>query len=101
LCSPGCGPTTPCGSESCLPDFSCDASNLIDGPAAAGYPILNYEYAIVSTRQPDPAKANAVKAFLNWVITTGNSPTYVRQVNFQPLPSAVAVLASQQIARIG
>jgi phosphate transport system substrate-binding protein len=75
--------------------------SLIDGPAAAGYPILNYEYAIVSARQPDPAKASAVRAFLNWVITTGNSPAYVRQVNFQPLPSAVAFLASQQIARIG
>jgi phosphate transport system substrate-binding protein len=75
--------------------------SLIDGPAATGYPILNYEYAIVSARQPDPAKASAVRAFLNWVITTGNSPAYVRQVNFQPLPSAVAFLASQQIARIG
>jgi phosphate transport system substrate-binding protein len=75
--------------------------SLIDGPAAAGYPILNYEYAIVSTRQPDPAKASAVKAFLNWVITTGNSPTYVSQLNFEPLPQAVAILAGQQIARIG
>jgi phosphate transport system substrate-binding protein len=75
--------------------------SLIDGPAAAGYPILDYEYAIVSARQPDPAKASAVRAFLNWVITTGNSPAYVRQVNFQPLPPAVAFLASQQIARIG
>lgn len=75
--------------------------SLIDGPAAAGYPILNYEYAIVSTRQPDPAKASAVKAFLDWVITTGNSPTYVSQVNFRPLPPAVAILASQQISRIG
>jgi phosphate transport system substrate-binding protein len=75
--------------------------SLIDGPAVAGYPILNYEYAIVSTRQPDRAKASAVKAFLDWVITSGNSPTYVSQVNFQPLPPAVAILASQQIARIG
>jgi hypothetical protein len=35
------------------------------------------------------------------VITTGNSPTYVSQVNFEPLPQAVAILAGQQIARIG
>ncbi len=75
--------------------------SLIDGPAVAGYPILNYEYAIVSTRPPDPVKAGAVKAFLHWVITSGNSPTYVSQVNFQPLPSAVAILAGQQISRIG
>jgi len=75
--------------------------SLIDGPAAAGYPILNYEYAIVSTRQPDPARASAVKAFLDWLITAGNAPAYVRQVNFQPLPPAVAILAGQQIASIG
>ena len=25
---------------------------MIDGPAAGGYPIVNYEYAVVSTSQP-------------------------------------------------
>src|SRR5215471_6212055 len=27
--------------------------SMIDGPSAGGYPIINYEYAVVSTRQRD------------------------------------------------
>ena len=29
--------------------------SMIDGPSADGYPIVNYEYAVVSTSQPDAA----------------------------------------------
>ena len=74
--------------------------SMVDGPAANGYPIVNYEYAIVSTRQSDPAKARAIRAFLTWVITTGNSAQYLNQGGFQPLPAAMVTLAAQQIARI-
>ena len=75
--------------------------SMIDGPALTGYPIVNYEYAVVSTRQPDAAKASALKAFLGWVITTGNDPKYVDAVGFQPLPSALVTLGAQQIGEIG
>jgi len=75
--------------------------SMIDGPALTGYPIVNYEYAVVSTRQPSAAKASALKAFLKWVITTGNQPKYVDSVGFQPLPSALVTLGMQQIAEIG
>ena len=75
--------------------------SMIDGPALTGYPIVNYEYAVVSTRQPDAAKASALKAFLGWVITTGNDPKYVDAVGFQPLPPALVTLGEQQIEEIG
>ena len=75
--------------------------SMIDGPAPTGYPIVNYEYAVVSTRQPDAARASALKAFLRWVITTGNHPKYVDAVGFQPLPPALVTLGKQQIAEIG
>ena len=39
---------------------------MIDGPSPTGYPIVNYEYAVVSARQPDAAKASAIRAFLRW-----------------------------------
>jgi phosphate transport system substrate-binding protein len=74
---------------------------MIDGPALTGYPIVNYEYAVVSTRQPDAAGASALKAFLRWVITTGNDPKYVDPVGFQPLPPALVTLGEQQIEEIG
>jgi len=74
--------------------------SMIDGPAAGGYPIINYEYAVVSTRQPSAAKARAIKAFLNWAITAGNSLQYLSGVGFQPLPGPVAALSGAQIAKI-
>ncbi|MGO9958445.1 MAG: phosphate ABC transporter substrate-binding protein PstS [Solirubrobacteraceae bacterium] len=74
--------------------------SMVDGPAAGGYPIVNYEYAIVGTRQSDPARARAIRAFLNWAITTGNSAGYLDPVRFQPLPAALVALADEQIGQI-
>ncbi len=74
--------------------------SMIDGPAAGGYPIVNYEYAIVSKAQRSSAMAQAIRAFLHWAITTGNTGSYLDPVRFQPLSAAVAVLAGEQIARI-
>jgi phosphate transport system substrate-binding protein len=74
--------------------------SMVAGPAADGYPIVNYEYAIVSTRQPDPQRARAIRAFLTWVIHDGNSPANLQPVRFQPLPPDVVTLAARQIARI-
>ncbi len=75
--------------------------SMVNGPAPGGYPIVNYEYAVVAARQPSPARARDIKAFLHWVITTGNTAGYLDQVRFQPLPGAVVSLCDAQIARIG
>jgi phosphate transport system substrate-binding protein len=74
--------------------------SMINGPAPGGYPIVNYEYAIVAARQPSAAKARDLQAFLHWAITAGNSALFLGQVRFQPLPDAVVSLANAQIARI-
>jgi phosphate transport system substrate-binding protein len=74
--------------------------SMIDGPSPAGYPIVNYEYAIVSTHQPAD-QASALRAFLTWLITTGNQASYLKTVGFQPLPGALVTLGRQQIAEIG
>ena len=74
--------------------------SMINGPAPDGYPIVNYEYAIVTARQPTAAKARALQAFLHWAITAGNSARFLDHVRFQPLPAAVAALADAQIAKI-
>jgi phosphate transport system substrate-binding protein len=75
--------------------------SMVDGPALTGYPIVNYEYAIVSTRQHSAAKARDIKAFLHWVITAGNAPQYLDQFRFQPLPASIVALSDAQIAKIG
>jgi len=75
--------------------------SMVDGPAVTGYPIVNYEYAIVSIRQHGAAKARDIKAFLHWAVTTGNGPQYLGLVRFQPLPPSVVALSDAQIAKIG
>jgi phosphate transport system substrate-binding protein len=74
--------------------------SMVKGPAPDGYPIVNFEYAIVAANQPTATKARDIKAFLHWAITTGNSARYLDQVQFQPLPGPVVSLADAQIARI-
>jgi phosphate transport system substrate-binding protein len=76
------------------------AISLINGPAPNGYPIVNYEYAIVYSSQKDAATAQTMQAFLHWVVTDGNSSSFLDQVHFQPLPPAVAKLSDAQIATI-
>jgi phosphate transport system substrate-binding protein len=74
--------------------------SMVNGPAPGGYPIVNYEYAIVSSQQPTQARARDLQAFLHWAITTGNAASFLDQVRFQPLPPAVVSLAEAQIASI-
>jgi phosphate transport system substrate-binding protein len=74
--------------------------SLINGPAPDGYPIVNYEYAIVNANQKDPAIAETMQAFLHWTVTDGSNPSFLGQFHFQPLPAAVAKLSDAQIAKI-
>ncbi|PQM46740.1 Phosphate-binding protein PstS 1 [Mycobacterium talmoniae] len=76
------------------------AISLIGGSAPDGYPIVNYEYAIVNSQQPDAATAQTVQAFLHWAITDGNKPTFLDKVHLQPLPAPVVKLSTDQIAKI-
>ncbi len=75
--------------------------SLINSKASGAYPIINYEYAIVNSTQPNATKAQDIKALLYWAITTGNSGKYLSQVNFQPLPSTALAVSEALIAKIG
>jgi phosphate transport system substrate-binding protein len=66
---------------------STGAQPLINTKTATGYPIINYEYAIVNTTQSSSTQAALIKAFLNWTITTGNTSSYLSKVGFEPLPA--------------
>ncbi len=76
--------------------------SMINSPASGGYPIINYEYAIVKTKQDSGTQAEDIRAFLHWTIHSGqNATTYLDPVDFQPLPSSVVALSDKQIAKIG
>jgi phosphate transport system substrate-binding protein len=72
--------------------------SLINGSGADVYPIINYEYAIVSISQASAPRAQDLRAFLSWAISTGSAQ--LAQVNFQPRPPSVVMLSLAQIAEI-
>jgi phosphate transport system substrate-binding protein len=74
--------------------------SMIFAPGEQAYPIVNYEYAIINAQQSSSAVAHSVREFLTWAITEGNSMSFLKQVHFMPLPSAVVELSKTQIAKI-
>jgi phosphate transport system substrate-binding protein len=76
--------------------------SMIYGPPAAGYPIVNYEYAVVSTKQPSALDAQAVKAVLAWAIdpSGGTAPSYLNQVGFVALPPAIRAISTTLVSKV-
>ena len=86
-----------------VPETPKDARiSLIFAPGADSYPIINYEYGIVNSRQPNAAMAQELRKFLDWAISSqgGNAPHFMKAVNFVPLPGPVSKLSAGLIAEI-
>jgi phosphate transport system substrate-binding protein len=77
--------------------------SLVFAPGDQSYPLVNYEYAVVSTHQPDANTAAAIRKFLLWAIAVdgGNATKYLDAVGFIPLPDFIRGLSEHQISRIG
>jgi phosphate transport system substrate-binding protein len=76
--------------------------SLVYAPGDRSYPLINYEYLIVSLRQPDPEIATALRHFLLWSISLlgGNAPKYLDTVGFIALPDFIRALSEKQINQI-
>lgn len=75
---------------------------LVFAPGDNSYPLINYEYAVVSKSQPNLATAYALRHFLLWAIseTGGNGKDYLKAVRFIALPDFIRGLSERQIAEI-
>ncbi len=76
--------------------------SLVFAPGEQSYPLINYEYAVVSTQQADPRKAAALRRFLLWAVSFqgGNASKYLDAVGFIPLPDFIRALSENQINSI-
>jgi phosphate transport system substrate-binding protein len=76
--------------------------SLVYSSGDNSYPIVNFEYAIVNTKQPSADVASSLKKFLNWAIdpSKGNSTQYLKPVHFLPLPSSIEPKSATQINKI-
>jgi phosphate transport system substrate-binding protein len=85
------GPRTP-------PD---ERLSLVFAPASGAYPLVNYEYAVVSTKQPDATSAAALRRFLLWtIVPSETNEAYLDTVHFIPLPPHTWELSQAQIQSI-
>jgi phosphate transport system substrate-binding protein len=88
----GLGPRTPPDERVCI----------AFAPGENAYPLINYEYAIVSTKQADPATAAAIRKFLLWcIVPSETNESYLDSVHFIALPPHVWDLSQTQIQTIG
>jgi phosphate transport system substrate-binding protein len=76
--------------------------SLVFAPGDDSYPLINYEYAVVSKSQPSVATAHALRHFLLWAIseTGGSSKNYLEPVGFISLPDFIRGMSQAQIAQI-
>jgi phosphate transport system substrate-binding protein len=76
--------------------------SLVFAPGADSYPLVNYEYAIVAAKQPNPATATALREFLLWTIGAGegNDQKALDPLHFVTLPEYVRALSDAQIRKI-
>lgn len=76
--------------------------SLIFADGDLAYPIINYEYAIVNSKQPNAALAKAIKGLLTWAIDPegGSSGDYLSKVHFVALPEKIRLQSHTRIATI-
>lgn len=77
--------------------------SLVFAPGAQSYPLINYEYVVVSRQQADGVTAAALRGFLQWAISLdgGNAGKYLNGVGFIALPDFIRGMSEHQIGRIG
>jgi phosphate transport system substrate-binding protein len=76
--------------------------SLIFAPGAQSYPIINYEYALVKSQQPNADTAQALRELLSWAINPkgGSAPHYLQAFGFVALPEPIVKLSEKQIQQI-
>jgi phosphate transport system substrate-binding protein len=70
----------------------------IDAPGSGAYPITSPTWIIVYKNQTDKAKGDAVKAWLNFILTDGQS--LANDAGYAPLPSDLAQKAITQLDQL-
>jgi phosphate transport system substrate-binding protein len=75
--------------------------SLVFAPGEQSYPLVNYEYAVVSRKQTSPEVAAALRRFLMWAIEPSETKAeYLDRVHFVPLPPHTWELSQAQIQMI-
>ena len=84
-----------------IPAGGTQGVSITDPPksAAGAYPISTFTYVIVPKKSQSSSVATALKQFIGWAITTGQS--FGPKLDFAPLPSAVVSVDKSDVNLLG
>jgi len=71
---------------------------LPDPEGEESYPIISFTWLLLHDRHPDAQKSAALKGFVNWALTDGQS--YSIDLGYIPLPDNMATLARAAVDRV-
>ena len=81
-------------------DFPADLRfSLSDSPASEAYPIVGATWILAYDSMADPAKAEALRAFLTWALNEG-APV-AEDLGYAPLPDDLRALALAKVDEVG
>lgn len=72
--------------------------SITNAPGAAAYPVSSFTWLLIPAQIQDTAKRDAIKAFLNWMLTDGQS--YNEQLSYAKLPAGVVAKEKKAISLI-
>ena len=72
--------------------------SITNANGAATYPICSFTYLLIPETISDSSKRDAIKAFLDWMLTTGQGS--VESLNYARLPKAVVGIEMKHLAEI-
>jgi phosphate transport system substrate-binding protein len=72
--------------------------SITDAPGKNAYPISTFTWLLIPNKFADAAKANAIKGFLKWMLTTGQGSA--SSMSYAPLPKPVVAKEEKQIALV-
>jgi phosphate transport system substrate-binding protein len=72
--------------------------SITNAPGAAAYPISSFTWLLIPAQYSDAGKREAIKAFLNWMVSDGQG--YNEALAYAKLPAAVAAKEKKQVSLI-
>jgi phosphate transport system substrate-binding protein len=72
--------------------------SITNAPGAAAYPICSFTWLLIPDQIKDPAKRDAIKGFLKWALTDGQS--FTQALSYGQLPKLVVTKELKAIALI-
>ena len=72
--------------------------SITNAPGAGSYPISSFTWLLIPSQFQDASKRDAIKAFLNWMLTDGQG--FNEGLSYAKLPAAVVAKEKKQISMI-